>query len=319
MSSDDLTIEQRWRGNFWLPDTPDNTQPGFLTYNPADGVTLSLVGGFDVRKRTRTSPTGFTIEQGSGRFAVIHGAVASGVPVTLVDCRSTHCQLSHVMDEVRDQDITAPWLLKGVLLKDPDAALFSELAIELENLTEWDHHDEVTIHGSGSHSSPQTTNWKVEIDHPKQLIVTVGELTVELVRRCREPNFHTRRERLDATATMFSYFNVRSATPQTMTEWFEVTKSLQDLLTLAMDAPCALLSESLTPSEELLEDETAHARCTIDLFAEHILTGERDAEGISKMEALFSMGTDGVEFSRVITEWLRIHADFRATCDMTSD
>lgn len=316
MSDDDLTIEQSWRGNFWLPATPDNTQPGFLTYTPTDGVTLSLVGGFDDRRKTRTSPTGFTIEQGSGRFAVIHGAVGSGVPVTLADCRSATWKMTGAMDEVRGHDITAAHILMGVLLDDPDAALFSELAIELENLTEWDHHDEVTIHGDVSHSTPQETKWKVEIDAPKLLTVSVGELTVELVRRTRQPDFHIRRERLDTTAAMFSYFNIRSARPKSMTEWFEVTKALQDLLTLAMDAPCALLSESLTPSQELLADEKAHTRSTIDLFAKHILTGDREADGVSTAKGLFSLGSEGVEFRRVMTEWFRIHDDFRATCDM---
>ena len=83
-----------------------------------------------------------------------------------------------------------------------------------------------------------------------------------------------------------------------------------------MDAPCALLSETLTPAEELLADESARSRSTVDVFGEHILVGERDTEGVTNMEGLFSLGTEGVEFDQVITQWLRIHADFRTTCDM---
>lgn len=72
--NDDLRVEQTWRGNFRLPDKPDNAQQGFLNYNPHDGVTLSLVAGFDDRKRIQTSPTGYMVQKGSGRFSVIHGA-----------------------------------------------------------------------------------------------------------------------------------------------------------------------------------------------------------------------------------------------------
>ena len=28
----DLCVEQTWRGNFWLPDKPDNARQGMLTY-----------------------------------------------------------------------------------------------------------------------------------------------------------------------------------------------------------------------------------------------------------------------------------------------
>ncbi len=270
MSSDDLTIEQSWRGNFWLADKPDEPQQGFLTYTPDDGVTLRLVAGFDDRQRVSTSTTGYVVTKGPGRFPVILGAVGSGKPVTLVDCRVTHSELSGFVDEVRDQDISAEQVLTNVTLKDPDAAVFSELAIELENLTEWDRHDEVTIFVDPSEESPRRENWRVHVEPLKPLSATVGELTIELVRQYRQPRFDVLRDRHDTTATAFSYLNIRSSTPKSMMEWFEVTKTFQDLLTLAMDAPCALLSELLAPSEELLADESAHARHAIDVFGEHI-------------------------------------------------
>ena len=207
--------------------------------------------------------------------------------------------------------------LTGVLLKDPDARCSRN----------WRSNSRTSPSGTATTRSPSCRSSE---DSPtegelegsgvdplvKPLSVTVGELTVELVRRYREPKFNVRRDRLEITATTFSYLNVRSSQPKSMMEWFEVTKALQDLLTLAMDAPCALLSESLTPSEELLTDESAHTRRTVDVFGEHILVGERDTEGVTNRNGLFTLGTEGVEFDHVITEWLRIHADFRTTCDM---
>lgn len=148
--SDDLTTEQSWRGTFWLPGKPDETRQGFLTYTPDHGVSLSFVSGFDDRKRTLTSPAGYGVTQGSGRFPLIHGTVDYSLPVTLLDCRVIHYQSS--TDEIHDQDISAQWVLTGVILNDPEAAVFSELAIELENLTEWDRHDEVSIFDSSGES-----------------------------------------------------------------------------------------------------------------------------------------------------------------------
>ena len=63
---------------------------------------------------------------------------------------------------------------------------------------------------------------------------------VELVRRYRKPSFEVRRDRLDTSTTVFTYLNFRGKYPKSLEEWFEITKTFQDLLTLAMDAPCAV-------------------------------------------------------------------------------
>ncbi len=42
----DLTVEQSWRGPFWLPGQPDRDHRRVLTYDPNNGITLSLVNGF---------------------------------------------------------------------------------------------------------------------------------------------------------------------------------------------------------------------------------------------------------------------------------
>jgi hypothetical protein len=47
------------------------------------------------------------------------------------------------------------WVLTGVILKDSDAAVFSEIAVELENLTQWDRHDGGTIFFDPSEESPR--------------------------------------------------------------------------------------------------------------------------------------------------------------------
>jgi hypothetical protein len=316
LTSDDLTSGQSWRGTFWLADKPDETQEGFLAYEPDAGVTLRFVSGFDDRIKTATSPTGYVVTRGSGRFPLIHGAVEGSLAVTLVDCRDTHHHTGWTMDNIRNQDISALRVLTGVILSEADAAVFSGLAIELENLTEWDRHDEMTIFVDPSEESPRRENWRVHVKPMPPLSATVGDLTIELVRKYRQPSFDVRRDRLDTTTTTFSYLDITAGTPKSMDEWFEITKAFQDLITLAMDAPCALLSESLTPSAALLNDESAHAREVIDIFGEHILKGERGTEGVANRDALFTLGSEGIDFAGIVAEWLRIHADFRTTCDM---
>jgi hypothetical protein len=190
------------------------------------------------------------------------------------------------------------------------------LTIELENLTEWDHRNDVVFHFEEAPESPRGQKWQVRVDPVEPLTVAVGDLTVELARGYLKPDFDVRRDRLEAATAACSHLNVRSAQPKSMEEWFEITKAFQDLLTLGMDAPCALLSETLTPSDALLTDEAAAARSAVEVCGEHIVVGEPDLSGVANTKALFTLGTEGVQFDEVIPRWLEIHAAFRTTCDM---
>lgn len=57
------------------------------------------------------------------------------MPVTLVDCRTTHYQLSGFTDEVHDQDITVARVLTGVLLKDAQKLALSTNEIDPRDMT----------------------------------------------------------------------------------------------------------------------------------------------------------------------------------------
>jgi hypothetical protein len=46
-------------------------------------------------------------------------------------------------------------VLTDVIQKDSDAAVFSEIAVELENLTQWDRHDGGAILFDPSEESPR--------------------------------------------------------------------------------------------------------------------------------------------------------------------
>lgn len=183
LRSDDLTSTQSWRGTFWLPDKPDESHEGFVDYEPAAGVRIRFISGFDDRKKVATSSTGYAVTQGSGRFPLIHGVVDGSFPVTLIDCRVVRHHTGWATDAVRDQDMSASRVLSGVHLGQRDAAVFSGFAVELENLTEWDRHDEMTIFVDRSEESPRRENWRVHVEPMQPLTATVGDLTIEIVRQ----------------------------------------------------------------------------------------------------------------------------------------
>jgi ApeA N-terminal domain 1 len=313
--SDDLTVEQTWRGPFWLPTEPDREQRGVLTYDPQSGVVLSLVGGFDDERWIPTGPGGFAMREGSGRFPVIHGRVAS-TPVSLFDCRVTRSRSSGFDSQPYDQAISIGHMLAGVLLDDADAEVFSELTIEVENLTRWDHRDDIMVHTRVDPELPQGVEWKVTVNPVDPLTVTVDELTMELGRRYGRPSGDMRRSRPDSSSAVASYLMIKSTNPKSITQWRKTEKQFQDLLTLAMDKPCAVLSETLTPSDTVREDENTEASGDVTLYTRHISVGDPEAPSVESREAFFTLATEGVDFHTLIPRWVSVNNQFRTTCDM---
>lgn len=207
-------------------------------------------------------------------------------------------------------------MLKGVLLADADNEAFSELTIELENLTQWDRREDVMTYTNNDPGLPLGVAWKVTVDPVDPLVVSVGDLTVELARRYSTPWGAMRRDGLDASSFVASYLVIKSAQPKSLGQWDEVAKQFQDLITFAMDTPCAVISESLTPSDELRSDGQAEARDEITLYSRHINAPEPEEPAVEDREALFTLATEGMEFHTVIPRWIEVNNRFRAAFDM---
>jgi hypothetical protein len=206
--------------------------------------------------------------------------------------------------------------LMGVFLDDPEAEAFSKLTIELENLTRWDHREDIMFHLDRDPSLPQGAKWQVAVDPVEPLTVTVDDLTLELGRRYVEPSGDVRREGIDASTFVASYLKIKASQPRSITQWGETAKQFQDLLTFAMDNPCAVLSETLTPSEALRNDDHAEARDQVPLYGRHINVGDPGAPSAATKEAFFTLATEGVDFHTLIPQWMSVNNRFRVTCDM---
>jgi hypothetical protein len=311
-----LSSDATWRGQFWLPgQSGHDDQQGILTYKPESGVTLSLIRGFADEGMTRLAPGTFAFGEGPGRFPVVHG-IAGGTPVTLLDCLVTRSTRGMFSSQVKEQEIRADQLLVGVLLDDPEAQAFGGLTVELENLTAWDRRQDVMLRTEVHSDLPGGSRWAVEVNQALPLTSTVDDLTIELRRRYVEPSGDTQRHGIDTSTFTASYFTITSSEPKSLGEWDAIAKMLQDFLTFAMDSPCAVLRETLAPSEALRNDEEAQARSAITSFAQQIIVGDPEAPSIEIRKALFTLGTEGIEFQTLVPRWWEVHRQFNVTCDM---
>jgi hypothetical protein len=311
-----LSAEDSWKGHFWLPSQPDQQQRGTLTYKPDDGLTLSLIGGFDDRRWTRIGPNVMGRSgDATGRWPVIHGVVGSK-PITLLDCLAVRSTSTGMLDGYDEQEIHAQCVLMGVLLGDGDVAAFSSVTVELENLAEFNHRPDLQLQFEREEDDSGWKQFRIIVDPEDSLTVEVDDLTIELGRRYQLPSFDTRRDRVQAGASAYSHLTVTSSRTRSVSEWMDIVKVLQDLITLAMDAPCAVLSESLTPSDELLALESAEARQKIQVYAAHITVGNPDARGVDGRDGMFTLGTEGVDFETLVPRWLEVNRQLKVACNM---
>ncbi|WP_343577859.1 hypothetical protein, partial [Mycobacterium sp.] len=314
--TDYLSSEATWRGQFSLPGQSGQVdQQGILTYKPDSGINLSLLHGFDDGSVTRLTPGAFAFGEGSGRFPVIHG-VAGGKPVTLLDCLITRSRRGMFSPEAKEQEIHVGQLLIGALLDAPEAKAFSGLTIELENLTVWDRRKDVMLRTERHPDLPGGSRWSIEVDQAEPLTVTVDDLTIELRRRYVEPSGDAQRHGIDTSTFTASSFRIASSEPKSIAEWDDIGKVFQDLLTFAMDSPCAVLYESLTPSETLRNDQAAQAGSAITSFARHIVIGDPEAPSVETRKALFTLATKGIDFQSLIPRWWEVRSKFNVAFDM---
>jgi hypothetical protein len=113
-----------------------------------------------------------------------------------------------------------------------------------------------------------------------------------------------------------SYLTMKSSHPKSIAQWGETEKQFSDLLTFAMDRSCAVLSETLTPSEALRSNENAEARDEVTLCARHINVGDPGSPAVETREAFFTLATEGVDFHTLIPRWVSVNNRFRTACDM---
>ena len=314
-----LSTESTWRGRFWLPDSPDNVQRGILTYTPDKGVRLALIGGFDDAVWQPTENPGTQVLTSRTRqWPLIHGAV-SKQPVTLIDC-VTVSSSSYFMgkdgDRIEEQEIRAATCLLGVWLKEPHTQEFSQIRVEIENLTEWDYRPDVMWEIEQSETGRRPARWGIRVEPADPLAVLVDDLTVELHRWYRLPSHDNRRGRLEASTFAVSHFVLNSPTPKSVDEWMNTASVMQDLVTLAMGAPCAMLKAEIKPTDQLRAQPNSAAQDTVTVYARHVVNGDPDATSVQGWEASFTLGVDGVDYEDLIPRWLKTREQFRVACDM---
>ena len=217
------TIEQfKCKGDWWLPEKPDERVCGILTYAPQEGALLELIGSF------AGSVAGFT-----SSFApeIVLGESDQGL-VTLHDCVQTHLTLGSTGS-------SSSFKVRNVLLGHHFASenyiRFEKLFVRYSNLDEW-------INRSGFDKKVLVESlkppWKVSVvyEPPQAIKIALGadcEMSLEFQPKLPKLKFVLK----EACIAQESYVKLAFAHQRNLRDCYETLFHLRNFLTLAISVP----------------------------------------------------------------------------------
>lgn len=310
-----LNEERTWEGYWWHPGDQETAMPGTLTYHPQEGLTLRLIGGWDSAMYKEVEPGVFHGLDESKEWSLLHG-LAENQEITLLDCLATSTRTWGV-GPVGQQTIQAQTALVGVHLDEPEQKLFTKCHVSVEDLTFW---SQTSILRSSEKRSPE--DWKpvgasIEAELLEDPSVRVNGVETSLRHVSSSPYEERSRERTIKRMWESRYISFQPDEPWALSTALEHEKMVQDLLSLALHRPCAVLWLQLRmpPEESELSRrfDLALPEQTIDVYySRPLVVAEPSAEAIRPDKALFTC--EHLPFEQVWPRWYEVREQyFRAS------
>jgi hypothetical protein len=216
------TVEPfRCKGQWWLPEKPEERVSGILTYIPQDGALLELIGSF------ADSVVAFT-----SSFApeIVLGESDHGL-VTLHDCTLTQLTLG----SMSSSSLKVRNVLLGHHFTSESHIRFEKIYVRYSNLDEW-------INRSGFDKKVLVESmqppWKVTVvyEPPQAIEIALGadcEMSLEFQPKLPELKFVLK----EAYIAQESYVKLAFANQRNLRDCYETLFHLRNLLTLAISVP----------------------------------------------------------------------------------
>ena len=280
-------------GHFWLPGQGDQAKAGVLAYTPESGSVLTVIGG---------------LAPSVGPLPVVHG-LANNTPITLLDCRNEGGLVQGFV--VTKQRISAERALVGINLDNDDTQAFVSVEVQVENLTEWGGQSPVRY---GDSEPGESWRWQVFVEGVEPAKAQLEGITAELHSRFSPPgDYDRRRGRVNIGANAFSFIRFESKEPRKLDDWLDCVDLVQDLVSLAMDDPCAVLEQTLITSEAV-RNATRGTRSEVAVYNRQLVHGQPDKPAVEAREALFTL--HDVELGAVLPTWANIRQRVAMACHM---
>ncbi|MDN3460881.1 HEPN domain-containing protein [Rhodococcus sp. APC 3903] len=301
---------QTFSGYWWCVDDASIRKPGTLTIAADGSVALELIEGFAVQQYAAMPDGSLGVGEGRTRIDVIHGVTTAGRGITLLDCLIRY---SVGFGTSTEQRLSARYALVGLYLDDADAEVFVTCGLRIENLRTWlapnEYKSARREHGRERHATVTT---------PEPVTVAWKEFTIKAEMYATPFNYSGTRDEAVFSSRTAVTLTITSDAPRSYRGFHEITTALVDLLTLASDRACAVISQRLVAQPEPVDypdvdDDGKLGTVTLDespeaaVFARRIVTAAPNEKELHAHDFLFTC--QDMPFEEVVVRWL----DLRGT------
>ncbi|WP_027586418.1 HEPN domain-containing protein [Acidipropionibacterium thoenii] len=312
-----LHEHRSWKGSWWLPESPEMKFAGFLDYDPGEGLTLSLVGGFDDRVTRRESDEIITVLASRETFPVIHGS-AQGLNLTLFDAFATG-SISYGLgffDGPSEQTITANALLVGVHAPKRDDLLFEKVVFGISDLWRWCAQSAATATLCADKEGSLTGAGTVSIAPVEPLTAQFTDASVTLSHTLRLPHLDVLAGGARGRTEDRPVMSVKALQVQSLDMLLESVWALKDLVSLGVGRGCAVqwLRLYLPPPDPDAPLDIFNQPAGVDVYLRVAETSDPEALVSDPYRMVFTLADQ--QFEDLIPRWEKVRTQFRTPCNI---
>ncbi|MFJ4228418.1 HEPN domain-containing protein [Paenarthrobacter nicotinovorans] len=319
MANDPLNLDAsaEWAGLWWLPDDPDYRVPGFLRYEPGDGLTLSLIGTFEERLMTTLAPGLVAVHEGQQTWEVIHG-VAEQREITLLDCipnGGTRTIAARVKSPDK-QTVVATIAIIGAHVSGNNDVAFAAAEVSVEDLGLWSA-SSVFKALLGTPGGKPDGSGSISVRRIADQAVVVDGTEYRLSHRYTVPYFDQRKGSTVGRMRDTVFARIAPAETFSLRVALKAASQMQDLVALAMHRAAGVIWLRLEVAETNAEprgNRPALPRNADVLYSPAAL-GKHDAKVVDQRRVFFTCAS--IPFEEVLPRWIEGHGRLQAATNMT--
>lgn len=269
-------------GGFWLEGAPDVEVPGRLTFDPALGAELRLLGQFEGN---------FPSASSEGQPEVRIFGVGDGKVVTLLDCLSAYGGMT--IPGILRQRFYPSAVLTGVHIESGQSPKFDSLTVEVNHLRNWVDRTGIraTWQDNGRFNVQYTpvAEETASIDSGK-VLMSVSPAASYLVNEIN----------ISEVASLTIHF----CEPKVFNELFGIADSIKNLISIATNTPASLTGIGMTHADFKMDGRPKPIRVYVPGVGQET---ERD---INPSHLLFGYST--IRGVQGIARWLRVSSTYES-------
>ena len=223
-------------GLFWMEEVPEEQVAGRLRFEPQTGASLELIGAF-----TRPEPT-----DELGGSLRMHG-LAGNKLVTLENC--VRSGRTREWPGPGRERYRVSFILSGAHLNGPDLSHFTAVHLRMRHLDQWAYRPGRFVDITSNDSEHMTRRLTIAYDPIETVVASteLGDLELSFP-------ITTTQEFAELELTQSCSLGIRFLERHTLRYVLSLCASLQNLITICVDAPAIISDISLSHADLVLAD-----------------------------------------------------------------